>query len=165
MKFLNYLLVITILFFSGCSEKDKFETPLLPEDIVYEKPPVDYTQFEASMVTASNKAERHWKEYTELLMSRKEMRNKDLENHIPYGMGKRVSLNYHGKLGELVKLLGAKADYTVEFDGMKVTDTPLVTVEYNLTSIYDILRNMIDKYELDIKIKETDKIIVLSIKV
>lgn len=153
--------VISLLF-TGCFGG---QPELTQNDLTYDKPKVQYDDFELEMVRLATKAEKNWAEYTSLLTQRKELKDSSLETHIPVGMGSVTSINFQGYLGNFLKLVGEKAGYTVEFENLSVIDTPIVSIDKNKTVLYEILRSTIEKYDYDLKILESERRLILSIKV
>jgi len=162
-KIINYMLILTTgVFMSGCFG----DQPNLKEkDLTYDKPKVDYKDFEIEVVKLATKAERNWEEYTQLLTQRKELKDVDLNKHIPVGMGSISSLSFQGYLGNFLKLIGEKAGYVVEFENMSVIDTPVITIDSHKTVLYEILRSTIEKYDYDLKILESERRLVFSVKI
>ncbi len=156
------LICLSILSFSGCSQ---LNNSINIDEVEYSKPTIKYDDFELALIKQSNKVERHWQEYTSLLTQRQELEDSKLKDHTPSGMGSVITMEYQGYLGSFVKLIGEKSGYTVEFQNLTVNDTPIVSVKKYRTTIYDILKSTIDMYDYDVKILESEKRIIVSIKV
>lgn len=163
-KYVGLSLLATFVL-TGCSEKSKNLESLAQNDLVYEKPHVNYDDFESELIRISAKAEKNWEEYTSLLTQRKELENSKLKTHTPAGMGVITSMEYQGYLGNFLKLVGEKSGYTVEFQNLSVNDTPIMSVKKYKTTLYDILQSVIGMYDYDVKILESEKRMIISIKV
>lgn len=167
----NFIFLIEIIFislvFTGCMIDKQPELNMLDSrNLNYETPKIDLTSFETKLITISAKAEKHWKDYYSMLSSRKNLKDENLQRHIPYGMGKRVSIDFEGYFGNLIKQLGSRAGYTVEFQDMNVFDSGVSSFSYHETTIYDIIQMEISKKEnISIKIIENEKKIILFPKV
>ena len=77
-KYVGLSLLATFVL-TGCSEKSKNLESLAQNDLVYEKPHVNYDDFESELIRISAKAEKNWEEYTSLLTQRKELENSKLK--------------------------------------------------------------------------------------
>lgn len=163
IRIFKYSFIATLaLMMSGCFGGGP---DIKEKDLIYDKPEVSYDDFELEVVKLATKAERNWEEYTQLLTQRKELSNSKLSHHIPVGMGSISSLQFQGYLGNFLKLVGEKAGYTVEFENLSVIDTPIVSVKKYKTVLYETLRSTIEKYDYDLKILESERRLILSIKV
>lgn len=163
-KYIGMSFIATILL-SGCSNKGTNLDSLAKDDLIYEKPNVSYDDFESELIRVASKAERSWGEYTSLLTQRKELENSKLKAHIPSGMGVITSMEYQGYLGNFLKMVGEKSGYVVEFQNLSVNDTPIMSVKKYKTTLYDILQSVIGMYDYDVKILESEKRMIISIKV
>ena len=70
------LICLSILSFSGCSQ---LNNSINIDEVEYSKPTIKYDDFELALIKQSNKAERHWQEYTSLLTQRQELENSKLK--------------------------------------------------------------------------------------
>lgn len=156
---------VAAMVLSGCTGKGKTLNSMAKEDLIYEKPTVNYNDFEAELIRVATKAEKNWEEYTSLLTQRKELENSKVKAHIPSGMGVITSMEYQGYLGNFLKLVGEKSGYIVEFQNLSVNDTPIMSVKKYKTTLYDILQSVIGMYDYDVKILESEKRMIISIKV
>lgn len=156
------LICLSLISFTGCAN---LGNSVNIDTIEYSKPTIEYDDFELALIKQSNKAERYWQEYTSLLSQRQELENSKLLDHAPSGMGAIITMEYQGYLGNFIKLIGDKSGYTVEFQNITVNDTPIISIKKYRTTIYDILRSVIGMYDYDVKILESEKRIIVSIKV
>ena len=162
-KKIKYSIIsLSLLAFTGCSNLSK---EINIDQVEYSKPTINYDDFELALIKQSNKAEKHWQEYTSLLTQRQELENSKLLDHAPSGMGAVITMEYQGYLGNFIKLIGDKSGYVVEFQNLTVNDTPIVSVKQYRSTIYDILKSTIGLYDYDVKILESEKRIIVSSKV
>lgn len=163
IKYIGIGVVATLI--SGCGAKQNNQEGIALSEIVYEKPRVNYNDFEMELLALATKTEKNWGEYTSLLTQRKELENSKLAGHIPVGMGVITTMEYQGYLGNFLKLVGEKSGYTVEFQNLSVNDTPIMSVKKYKTTVFDILQSVIGLYDYDVKILESEKRMIISIKV
>lgn len=157
--------IIAPFLFTGCLDKGHSIDSMVADNLIYQKPNINYDTFESELIKVSNKAEKSWQEYTSLLTQRQELTNKNMLSHIPSGMGVITTMEYQGYLGNFIKLIGEKSGYVVEFQNLTVNDTPIMSIKKYKTTIYDILQSVIGQYDYDVKILETEKRMIVSIKV
>ena len=103
-KKIKYSIIsLSLLAFTGCSNLSK---EINIDQVEYSKPTINYDDFELALIKQSNKAEKHWQEYTSLLTQRQELENSKLLDHTPSGMGAVITMEYQGYLGNFIKLIG-----------------------------------------------------------
>lgn len=155
------LVALPLTLFIGCSKKND----VYIGDVKTTKPTISIKEFDESIIQSANKAERYWKEYVSLLEQRQELTDSRLKNHIPVGMGNIVDLDYQGYLGNFLQLIADKSGYIVEFQNFSPMDTPVMSVKKYRTTIYDILKSVMGMYDYDVKILESEKRMIISLKV
>jgi hypothetical protein len=166
----NLIIISSIFLISGCSmmnsDNQKFldKKEIKLDSVLYEEPNLNIDKYEAELVRLAGKVEQQRKRYYLLLENRKDLLNKKMKNHIPVGMGKRISIDFQGYLGNFYKILARKSNYELKFQNLTVKDTPIITKKYERTMIFDIIKDISEEYDISLNIIENEQIIEISIK-
>jgi len=164
------IIIVSMFFLSACSTMNTKENNFLKnkeiklDSVLYEEPDLNIDEYEAELVRLAGKVEKQRKRYYSLLEDRKELKNTKMKNHIPVGMGERISIDFQGYLGNLYKILARKSNYELKFQNLTIKDTPIITKSYERTMIFDIIKDVSEEYDIDLNIIENEQIIEISIK-
>lgn len=122
----------------------------------------DMSTFEVNLLRISAKAEQHWKDYYARLEKHKNLYDEKLKLHVPQNMGKIIDIDFDGRIGDLLSQLAYSVGYEIIFRDININSTPVTTVKYHKTSVWDIIQMTMAKvndYGLDIV--ENDRTITI----
>jgi len=165
------IISISILAFSGCTSmkdlsifQDDVDEKVVQEQKIQEKAYVanSYDNFEKELIRIASKSEETYNSFYHLLKQRKQIEFEKQPQHIPYGMGKKITTTFEGYSGLLVKTMAEKSDYKLVTEDISLFDTRLVSKEYKNTTINDILLDLSQENGFNIVVKEKERVIVIK---
>lgn len=139
-------------------EEDLRQKKLLEKSLVQNS----YSEFDKELIRIAGKSEEAYNNFYHLLKQRKNVEMKKERQNIPINMGKRITTNFQGYSGLLVKTLADSADYKLITNDITLFDTKIVSKEYKNTTINDILYDLSINNGFNLVIKEKERVIVIK---
>jgi hypothetical protein len=155
---------IYILFpflFLGCSNNENL-IQIKKEEVKVKSSNMKFTNFEKELIRISAKTSENYNNFYFLLKERKKIEREKPQYHIPKKMGKKLTINFEGYSGLLIKAIADKINYVFILDKMNITDTKIISKQYKETTVNDILEDLSLGNGFNIIINEKERIITLK---